>query len=307
MNRIEIDELGIPVRLGLDPQMRMEAEMGGSEPAGGSEGGEPGTAEIAPSEAATSESTGESNEPVATDPAGADKWDEETRKYIEDLRNESAKHRTRASKYEKTFSDWPEEAVDGFLNLAGKIATNDPSAAPVLEQLLTQLTPKQQEELREAVADQQQQQEQEEQLLFKTQAELDAYLEQRDAAKREAAAKEEADAKALQALRTEITDLGFNVDTPNEDTNLLFYFASQQEGEGPKDFKVAAEKVNEYKQSLIDNYIQEVTGRKNRWPKVARNDGATPLESEGGKKALGISNGNSKRALVDYLNSVENN
>lgn len=57
-----------------------------------------------------------------------DKWDDDTRKYIEDLRSESAKYRQRGKRYNEVFDGYEEEAINEWLDLANTLKS-DPRAA----------------------------------------------------------------------------------------------------------------------------------------------------------------------------------
>jgi hypothetical protein len=74
---------------------------------------------------------------VAATGQSEDKWDEKTRKYIEDLRDESAKYRKRGQRYNDVFDGYEEDAVSEWLDLANTLK-NDPRAAAERFQTIAQ-------------------------------------------------------------------------------------------------------------------------------------------------------------------------
>ena len=66
-----------------------------------------------------------------------DKWDEKTRAYIEDLRNESAKYRKRGQRYNDVFDGYEEDAIEEWLSLANTLKS-DPRAAALRFQELAE-------------------------------------------------------------------------------------------------------------------------------------------------------------------------
>lgn len=66
-----------------------------------------------------------------------DKWDPETRKYIESLRSESAKYRQRGQRYNEVFDGYEDDAVDEWLSLASTLR-EDPKAAAARFQEIAQ-------------------------------------------------------------------------------------------------------------------------------------------------------------------------
>jgi len=294
MSQYERDDQGLIVRLGLDPQMKMEeGATAPSEPGQAPVSGEPSPESPAPESVV--------DQQPANEPQGSDKWDEDTRKYIEGLRAENAKHRTRASRFEQTFEGWPEEAVDGMLGLAKAIESGDESAVPVLQDLLSKLTPEQQAAVEGAI----EQQTVEQETKFMTPEQVEEYIAQREAQKEEEAKASAAEKEALSALEAEITGMGYNLAEPNPEAALLFHFAGLQEGDGPKDFKKAHEAVEALFQSRIDEYVGRVAGRNSRFAKSASTTGLTPAGVDGGKKSLGITNGGSRKAMEEFLASSD--
>lgn len=240
---------------------------------------------------------------VTTDPFDDAKVETFDRKYVENLRAENAKHRTRASKFEQTFDGWPEEAVEGMLGLAKAIETGDTSAVPVLQNLLSQLSPEEAAAVVEAIASDVSTTT--DATKFMTPEQVEEYIaerEQQKEADRQAAA---ADQKALDTLKVEIEGLGYNLNEPNPEASLLFHFANLQPGDGPKDFKAAHEAVEAMFQKRIDDYVGRVTGRNSKFARSAATTGLTPAGVDGGKKNLGLSNGGSRKAMEAFLNTVE--
>lgn len=75
---------------------------------------------------------------AAAEPAKEEAEPEEIfdRKYVEGLREEAAKYRTRARDYEQTFGEMPPELRDGWLELINVAQSGDPEAIQVLGQML---------------------------------------------------------------------------------------------------------------------------------------------------------------------------
>lgn len=239
-------------------------------------------------------------ETTVVDPAGADKWDPDTRKYIEDLRAENAGHRTRANKFDSTFDGWPEESIEGMLNLAKAIASDDPSIVPVLEDLIAGLSPKEKAALQEQVKEETKKLEEEIPLQFKNAEDLEKYLTDREAKKSEETKVERAQEEAITKLQGEIEELGYDLSAPNPQAAVFFQFLQGQAGDGPKDIKLAHEATEKFFQSQIDAFVgrARLRGSKFNTPVVG---GGAPAEGDGGNKALGLKNGGSRKALENLL------
>jgi hypothetical protein len=74
---------------------------------------------------------------VAATGQSEEKWDPQTRKYIEDLRDESAKYRKRGQRYNEVFDGYEDDAVSEWLDLANTLK-NDPKAAAERFQTIAQ-------------------------------------------------------------------------------------------------------------------------------------------------------------------------
>lgn len=238
---------------------------------------------------------------VTTDPFDDTKIETFDRKYVTKLRESDAAKRVELKRFKETFNEWPEEAVDGFLTLAKAIETGDDSAVPVLQNLLSQLSPEEATAVVEAIEESKA----EEATKFMTPEQVEEYIAERESQKEEARKAEESNQKALDTLKTEIEGLGYNLDEPNPEASLLFHFANLQEGDGPKDFKAAHAAVEAMFQKRIDDYVGRVAGRNSKFAKSAATTGLTPAGVDGGKKTLGLNNGGSRKAMEEFLNSAE--
>lgn len=224
-------------------------------------------------------------------------WDDDTRKYITELRQGDADKRVQLKRFKETFDGWPDEAVEGMLNLAKAIASEDSdTAVPVLQNLLGQLSPAQVEAL--------QQQATAEETKYMTPEEVENFIKERETAKEAENEQQRQEKENLAVLEAEITELGYDITKPNPEASLLFHFASLQEGEGPRDFAAAHKAVEELFQQRIDDYVNDVVGRNGRFGKT-RITGDTPAGPDGGAKKLGIFNGQSKKAMEEYLQTAE--
>lgn len=249
-------------------------------------------------------------EPAATetpaptpDPFEDAKVESFDRNYVEKLRGESAKYRTRAQeaetkaeKFAKAFEGHDENTVEGFLGLAQAYVADPDTALPVLQQLMEALTPAEQAALTEAIDD----------------AETTKGLtpEEVEAKVQEALEKRDADraAKTLEdenfnKLKTEITGLGYDLDetNPNPDTALLFFFAGQQPADQPKDFKKAHEAVEAFRQANINQFKEGVRLTNSRFNRPVT--GATPSGADGGKQKLKLGDGSAAKAFREKLDA----
>lgn len=287
MSNQSIDENGLIIRVGLDPSMRMEEGEGGGDPAPAAD---PAPAEVTPDPAVAPEA----------DPFEDTTKDTFDRAYVEKLRAENAKHRTtakeattRAEKFEATFSDLDEATTEGLLGLVAALKSGDPAAVPVLESILADLTPAQAAELQDAIDDDTTPQ-------FKTQEELDAYLEERDA-KKEA---ERTSQEQFLAMKTEVESLGYSLDeaTPNADTSLLFFFLGQQPKDQPPNIQAAHEAVVARDNAKIEAYKASINEKNSRFARIAT-AGATPVGADGGKKPK--TREDASKAAMEFLANAE--
>lgn len=168
-----------------------------------------------------------------------DKWDPETRKYIESLRSESAKYRQRGQKYNEVFDGYEDEAVDEWLSLADTLK-NDPRAAAERFQ-----------EIAQAILDAQLEQEEEEPTQAPegdrplTRAEVEAMLAERE---------RQADLKQRTAqIELDAKTLGYQLGS--EDYDELLYTASRLKNGSIQD---AHAKLLAKKQAVIDGYVQSL-------------------------------------------------
>jgi hypothetical protein len=281
------DENGLIIRVGLDPSMRMEEGEGGGEPAPAAD---PAPAEVTPDPATAPEA----------DPFEDDTKDTFDRDYVTKLRAENAKHRTaakeattRAEKFEATFSDLDEATTEGLLGLVAALKSGDPAAVPVLESILADLTPAQAAELQDAIDDDTTPQ-------FKTQEELDAYLEARDA-KKEAA---QAEKDQFLAMKAEVESLGYSLDEekPNVDTSDLFFFLGQQPKDQPPNIEAAHKEVQARKAQWIEEYKASINEKNSRFARIAT-AGATPVGADGGKKPK--TREDASKAAMEFLANAE--
>lgn len=246
-------------------------------------------------EAVSTEDATSAETTPSTDPFDDEKVETFDRAYVEKLRNEAASKRTELTKFKETFKDWPSEAVEGFLGLAKAIESGDAAAVPVLENLLSQLSPKEQEAVLEAITEQA-----EEPPKTLTAEEVEKMLEEREASKEAERLQED----NFKALKTEIEGLGYNLDAPNEEANLLFFYAQSQDGD-VKDFQAAHKKVEAFRQGIIDSFVEKAAGKNSRFAKHAAAAGLTPTGVDGGTNKLSLSDGSARKAMAEFLASAD--
>lgn len=279
-----------------------EEAIGSVEPTTTETGQEPvGAVTGATTTETTTTETTTASEPVVTETSDFTSLPEWAQKEIKDARNDAAKYRTRAKQFDEVFNEWPEDAVTGMLNLAQSIANGDKAAVPVLQNILEGLSDEEAAAITGVITGQESAEAPKSAM---TMEEVQAFIEQREAQQRETSEAERAQKEALETLESEISELGYDVKTRNPDSDLLFFFAQQQEAP-VKDFKKAHEAVQAYKQELIDNYVHGVVGRNSRFAKGAALSGDAPAGVDGGRKNLGLSNGKSQAALMELLDNIE--
>lgn len=260
------DESGIRIRVGRDPQMVMEDVGGEAAPTGEAPTGEAPTGE-APAEVTAP--TGEAEGQGEGENEDLSNWTvEDAVKKLKETRQEAAKYRTRAQKFEAAFEGLDDASTDGLIGLVAALKTGDPAVVPVLKDLLSELSPEDAEAVVEAI-------EQEAKSL--TPEEVEKLIDEREAKKESERLAQENFSK----MKTEITELGYTLDeaTPDPSTSLLFFFAGQQPKDAPPDFKAAHEKVQEFRENVINDFKSSVNQSQSRFARVP-SGGAVPT---GGK------------------------
>lgn len=199
-------------------------------------------ASIPSREAATPSADAKVEAAVAATGQTEDKWDPETRKYIESLRGESAKYRQRGQKFNDVFDGYEEDAVNEWLELATTLK-NDPRAAAERFQTIAQAILEAQEEVApEAPVDHAAQD------APLTRAEFEALMAERE---QQAALK----ARTIQ-IEVDAKSLGYEKGT--EDYDELLFVASRLPNGSIQD---AHAKITAKRQAVIDRYVASLAAK----------------------------------------------
>lgn len=194
------------------------------------------------------------------------------RAYVEKLRNEAAENRVKRNEFEQSlgrytsvFDGVDDATVDAILALNGKLLS-DPDKAGPLELIRTAkalLGDRFEDVLKESDAPQ---------YLTAEEAErkFQSTLEQREKAQREA--------DQLAAVQREATELGYADGTV--ENSMLFWFAVN---ETETDLKAAHEKVQAFKQNVIDTFVAEQKKINDGYPPQANSGGAPSDQAEAPK------------------------
>lgn len=156
------------------------------------------------------------------------------RSYVEELRQESAKYRTKAKTFEEAFSGYDDDSREAFLSLAKDLLEAPEDAAKRMLEVSRNLLGDQFDTfLAEDPTDKP-----------LTAADVDRIMAEREQ-------KAQADA-AVKAVEQEARDLGYTDGSP--DIAELFWHAHNETG---GDLKAAHEKVQARKQAIIDEYLAQ--------------------------------------------------
>lgn len=207
-----------------------------------------------PDEVAVQEAPTAGDAPVAETPApegsgleaaaAATQADEFTPEYVHKLREEAADYRTKASKFTDTFDGYEDAEIEAFLDLARTLKTDPQTAAEWFEQVAQNIKGGQ---APAAPAQQQAAPAADDRPL--TRAELDAYIAERDRARSE----QEAQQNAIKEIHSEIKELG--VDPDSLDGLAVMKVAYEQTGGDIKAaYKIA---VEDRRNSWIEQYLAE--------------------------------------------------
>ncbi len=164
-----------------------------------------------------------------------DKWDPETRKYIESLRSESAKYRQRGQRYNDVFEGYEDDAVNEWLELAETLKA-DPKAAAGRFQEIAQAILDANQEAEVAPVDHAAND------APLTRAEFDALMAEREKA---------ADLRA-RTIQIEVDAKTLGYQPGSDDYDELLYTASRLPGGS---IQKAHEKIAARKQAVIDSYV----------------------------------------------------
>jgi hypothetical protein len=215
------------------------------------------------------EETPAAEEPVAE--GGAEPGvDPETfdRSYVEELRKESAKYRTKAKPYEEAFAEYDDESREVLLSLARELITDPEAGARRMVEISKNILDDKFEDV----------------LKDPSPRPLTAQDVDRMFSERESKAQQEA---AVRAVEQEADALGYADGTA--DRALLFSIANT---ETLGDLKAAHEKIQARNQQIIDAYLAEKQAAGNAFPTPtsagvgAGADGGPPKDFDEAKKGL---------------------
>ena len=171
-----------------------------------------------------------------------DKWDPETRKYIESLRGESAKYRQRGQRYNEVFDGYEDDAVNEWLDLANTLKEDPRAAAERFQSIATAILESQTDPEPEVTLDP------ETADAPLTRAEFDKLMAEREKA---------ADLKRREVqIEVDAKTLGYQ--PGSDDYDELLYVASRlKDGNIQK----AHERMTAKKQAVIDAYVASLGGK----------------------------------------------
>ncbi len=202
-------------------------------------------------------------EPVVeeTVPEEQDTFD---RAYVEQLRDEAAKYRTRARDYENTFEGYDEETRAGWLELIGmaKAAEGNPEIQQQLAQMLGfELQQEDVQAMEETIA--------EDRPLTREEYAQIAREEARSLYTEEQAARDEQN--AIHDIQTRAKALGYDQESP--DYVLLLKFANDMD---TPDLEAASEQVKAYHQAKYEEFIQRKSDEAHQSPVAPSGNGVSP-------------------------------
>lgn len=219
-----------------------------AEPAADATPAEPApAAEAAPAEAAAPT-------PPA-DPANDPDWFD--RKYVEDLRQENARYRTRAQRYDEAFQGLPDEVQDGFLDLARQVQHDPANAGKSMLQIAAELmggaTP------------------QPEEFDPFDRNTIEQMIEAKAADVYEKRTAEQQKAAEIDGFHTAVRDLGYEPDSL-EGLSVLFLAANQTGG----DIAKANEAYKAQQQKAVDDFLARKEQEANESPSPTPQIGTAP-------------------------------
>lgn len=190
------------------------------------------------------------------------------RSYVEELRKESAKYRTKAKPYEEAFAEYDDESREVLLSLARELISDPEAGARRMVEISKNILDDKFEDV----------------LKDPSPRPLTAQDVDRMFSERESKAQQEA---AVRAVEQEAADLGYADGTA--DRALLFSIANT---ETLGDLKAAHEKIQARNQTIIDAYLEEKRAAGEAFPTPtsagvgAGADGGPPKDFAEAKKGL---------------------
>lgn len=196
----------------------------------------------APAPVADTPATPVADAPVEDAPVSTPAEETFPRTYVEELRQESAKYRTKVKPYEDAFADYDDDSRQAFLSLARDLIEAPEDAARRMLQVSRELLG---DEFDKVLSD-------------PTPKPLTKDDVERLLAEKETVAQQQA---AIRAVEDEATALGYA--EKSADRAFLFSIAST---ETAGDLKAAHEKIESRKQEIIDAYLAEKQGQADAFP-----------------------------------------
>ena len=214
--------------------------------------------------AAAPAADGASTPPSAAPAAGSadsSAGSEETfdRSYVEKLRDEAARYRTKAKEYEDNFDGWDPEDKALFLSLSKDLLSSDKTAAAEAAKKLRSVSDRVAQELGAI---------EEELERPLTKSEMESYLAEKD--------KERAGQEAINRILTESESLGYEKGT-KAFADLIWTAQNVPEAQGQiaKAHEIISAQVATFEQAAIDKYLAGKQGQADAFPKTP-SDGAAP-------------------------------
>lgn len=211
-----------------------------------------------PAAAAVADAQTAAETPAPEAPGFLDGVPDEVKAHVKGLRDESASYRVKArdletqvKPYQEVFEGVDPAARDAVLQMA-KVLVNDPENAGPKEliRVARALVGDRFDDVVKSLDEPQ----------YLTPDQLEAQLAEREAK----AAEERERREALESVEKESRELGYEDDTPDK-TMLFFYAYKHTDG----DLQAAHAKVQEFKQSVIDGYVQSVKEGNSSFPAVS--------------------------------------
>lgn len=228
--------------------------------------GEPPVAAETPADPSPSPVEGSGGAEATPPPAEPQSGSEEMfpRKYVEELRDESAKYRTKAKEveqqlatYSEVFEDYPDDAKQAMLEIARDLRLNPQQAAARMVEVSRSLLGDDWEDFLKDPGPKP-----------LTREDLEKEFQQREEAKQQE--------EAIQNVYKEARDLGYADSTP-EQAQLLWLAANRTNG----DLKEADKQVQDAKQAVIDAYLEEKRSKNETFTKPTSDGG--PASQEAGE------------------------
>jgi hypothetical protein len=175
--------------------------------------------------------------------------------YVQSLREEAKTNRQTADRYKTSFDGFDDDTTDAFLQAVKLIRENPAEAHDVFKGLTDELAVAAgitKAEAKEIVQDAVDNVDNTDGPVFKTQAELDEYLEQREAKKQQDVVMEQ----ARKEIDNKIAELGYKPGT-KQFNDLMFFASSLEEGSPIEKLEAAHNQIAEERQAVIDEYLAE--------------------------------------------------